>query len=162
MGGIIFIIMFFSMFPIGGALILIFEPGPIDSPIFYLCFIIEIPIYIIVILDFVRAKVVISDEEIATNSNTTIVNMLFNKVKTTKYKFIGLRSLSLKKGVVPFRGYTVQCILKYDKARKILDLSRFSQKQIETIQKVIMENAKKINDTEVEILEPIDKMWLFN
>lgn len=133
----------------------------IDNPLFYLCFVIELPFYILITIDIIRYKIVISDKEIIIPSNKTCIDMLFNRMEKKRYKLIGLKSIQLKKGIVPFEGYTVKYVLTYEKSKQTLDLSRFSRKQVEIIKNDILEKAKKINSGEVEILEPLEKTWLF-
>ena len=106
--GLVFLYVFFSLFPIGAGIIMVYET--IDTPLFYLCFVIEIPFYMLITIDVVRYKIVISDEEITIPSNKTCIDMLFHK-KKKKYNLIGLRAIQLQKGIIPFEGYTVKYVL---------------------------------------------------
>lgn len=164
--GVIFLYLFFMFLPVFETVALIVESSEntleISNIILVVigCYLFPIFCLVLITIEITMYKAEIAGNSVIISSTHFFWDVLFQKKKKLKYEFDNLQAMQLQKGILYPNGYTIRFALIYDRKTKYLDLSRFSQKQVEIIKKNVLEIAKNVNGFEPIIQETKDKIWL--
>ena len=101
--------------------------------------------------EVIRYKMIIYDNKVRLFANR---DLFLVRHKDLDIKFSGIKTMQFKLGINLGVGLVSAIVLFYDEKRmKYLNTMWFSRKQVDRIMALIKENADKINEEEVEILE---------
>lgn len=121
--------------------------------LFFICFDILIVTFLILqTCEIIRYKLIIYERKMRIFANR---DLFFVRHKDLDIKFSGIKTMQFKLGINLGVGLVSAIVLFYDEKRmKYLNTMWFSRKQVDRIMALIKENADKINEEEVEVLEP--------
>ncbi len=101
--------------------------------------------------EVIRYKMIIYDNKVRLFANR---DLFLVRHKDLDIKFSGIKTMQFKLGINLGVGLVSAIVLFYDEKRmKYLNTMWFSRKQVDRIMALIKENADKINEEKVEILE---------
>ena len=101
--------------------------------------------------EIVRYKLIVYENKMRIFANR---DLFFVRHKDLDIKFSGIKTMQFKLGINLGVGLVSAIVLFYDEKRmKYLNTMWFSRKQVDKIMALIKENADKINEEKVEILE---------